>query len=175
MRLPLLAALLAPLALAGHAWADQPPDAAAIRAFEGSKISLADAIAAAQKSAGGQAMDVSFQTTDGTPSYDATVFAGGAAHDLTVNAATAAVTPGPEGATPEAKLDAEDKAELAALRGARLSLTQAVAAAERDGGRALDAGLEQRNGRVEYQIRTVRNGTLETVIVDPVSGATRAG
>jgi hypothetical protein len=44
----------------------------------------------------------------------------------------------------ESTLDAEDKAELAALKGAKITLRQAIASAEKaNGGRALNAGLEQ--------------------------------
>jgi hypothetical protein len=48
----------------------------------------------------------------------------------------------------ESALDAEDKAELVALKGAKITLRQAIASAEKaNGGRALNAGLEQVRGR----------------------------
>ena len=100
-------AVLLPLVFAASAaWADQLPDVAAIRAFQHSRLSLSDAIAAVEKESGGQALDVGFEDAKPHgPSYNATVFAHGEMRNLMVNAATGAVTPGPEKTTPEAKLD----------------------------------------------------------------------
>ncbi len=139
-------------------------------------LSLLAAIEAVQQQSGGKALDVAFQDKADTPSYDATVFANGTMRNLTVNATTGAIIPGPEGTTPEAKPDREDTAELAASRNTKIDLTQAITAAERKGGgTAIDAGLEQQQGQVVYQIQLVKNGKLQLVSVNPVSGAVTAG
>ncbi|MBV9521310.1 MAG: PepSY domain-containing protein, partial [Alphaproteobacteria bacterium] len=67
--------------------------------------------------------------------------------------------------------DRKDKAELAALDRARIPLTEAVQKAERQiGGKAIDAGLEERNGTVAYEIAIVKDSTVQSVRIDLQSG-----
>jgi uncharacterized membrane protein YkoI len=60
---------------------------------------------------------------------------------------------------------------LAALKGARIALRQAIASAEQaHGGRALDVGLEQVKGRAVWET-LVHNATQSQQIhIDPVTG-----
>jgi uncharacterized membrane protein YkoI len=67
--------------------------------------------------------------------------------------------------------DAEDKAELAALRGAKITLRQAIASAEKaSGGRALNAGLEQVRGRAVWEILMQNATQPQQVHIDPITG-----
>ena len=78
--------------------------------------------------------------------------------------------------TPEAQLDQEDKAELAALTDAKTTLADAVKAAEQQaGGKAIIAGIEQRGGKVEYEIQVVRGGNIQQMVVDPATGRVTTG
>jgi uncharacterized membrane protein YkoI len=71
----------------------------------------------------------------------------------------------------ESTLDAEDKAEVAALKGAKITLRQAIASAEKAGeGRALNAGLEQVGGRAVWEILIQNTTQPQRVHIDPVTG-----
>ena len=74
--------------------------------------------------------------------------------------------------TPENQLDEEDRAELAGLQQATVTLAQAVDAAEKSiGGKAMNAGLEETNGKVVYEILVVQKmGFFKKVMVDPKTG-----
>ena len=142
-----------------------------VQAFSHAKVSLDQAIAAVRTQSNGKVLDVTFQTKGGTPAYDATAFVNDQVKHWTVDAANGRVTAGTEPSVARANLDAEDAAELTALNSATIDLKQAVATAEqKSGGKAIDAGLEQRGGTVAYEIQTVKNGKMQTVTVDPRSG-----
>lgn len=74
--------------------------------------------------------------------------------------------------TPEGLLDEEDKAELAGLQQATVTLAQAVDTAERSiGGNAVNAGLEEANGEVFYEITVIqKTGSIKKVTVNPQTG-----
>ena len=74
--------------------------------------------------------------------------------------------------TPESQLDDEDKAELAGLQEAKVSLADAVDTAEKSlGGKAITAGLEEMNRHVVYEITVVLEaGASKKVTVDPKTG-----
>ena len=68
-------------------------------------------------------------------------------------------------------LDSEDTAELAGLRRAAVSLADAVKIAEqRAAGKAMNAGLEQTNGKIVYEITIVKGDSARKIVIDPASG-----
>lgn len=136
---------------------------------------LADAISAAEKHAGGKALDATFEDKGGNPAYHIKTYQHSAVWEGSVDANSGAVI-GQGKTTPEAQLDQEDRAELSALQSAKVTLSQAVAMAEKHaGGKAIDAGLEERGGKVAYEVEVVKNGAVETVLVDPASGQATPG
>jgi uncharacterized membrane protein YkoI len=73
--------------------------------------------------------------------------------------------------TPVSKLDEEDQLELAGLLKASIDLSTATALAEEKGsGRAINAGLEETNGRIVYEVTIVTKGTTIKFVIDPKSG-----
>jgi uncharacterized membrane protein YkoI len=149
---------------------DEQDNTADIQAFENAKVSLADAITAAEKHTQGKAIDAAFADYNGTPAYQVKTFQHGAVWDGMIDATSGEVI-GQGETTPENKLDREDKAELAAFQTAKQSLIQALKAAEQHtGGKAIDAGLEETEGKVVYEIEVVKNGELQSVEVNPESG-----
>jgi uncharacterized membrane protein YkoI len=58
---------------------------------------------------------------------------------------------------------------LAALKGAKITLRQAIASAERSG-RALNAGLEQVRGRAVWEILIQTTTQPQQIHIDPVTG-----
>jgi uncharacterized membrane protein YkoI len=61
--------------------------------------------------------------------------------------------------------------EVAALVNAKTTLAQAIAAAEQQtGGKAIDAGLENENGAMAFEIKVAKDNTVQKVLIDLQSG-----
>jgi uncharacterized membrane protein YkoI len=138
---------------------------------ESARLSVTDIIAAAEKlQAGASVLDVSFEPKDGQPLYAVRTYANGKVWDVLLDGTSGAAMD--QGTVmDEAALDAEDKAELAALKGAKITLRQAVASAEKaNGGRALNAGLEQVRGRAVWEILIQNTMQPQQIHIDPVTG-----
>jgi uncharacterized membrane protein YkoI len=141
-----------------------------IRAFENARVSLPDAIGAAEKHTRGKAIDAAFADYNGAPAYEVKTFQNGAVWDGMIDAITGQVI-GEGETTPESDLDRDDKAELEAFQNAKQTLLQALKAAEdHSGGKAIEAGLDETDGKVVYEIGIMKNGVLETVDVNPENG-----
>jgi uncharacterized membrane protein YkoI len=155
---------------------DRPNQPAAVgpgepAAVESAKLSVIDIIAAAEKlQAGASVLDVSFEPKDGKPAYAVRTYSNGKVWDgLLDGNSGAAIDQGT--VMDESALDDEDKAELAALKGAKITLRQAIASAEKaNGGRAINAGLEQVRGRAVWEI-LIQNATQpQSIHIDPITG-----
>jgi uncharacterized membrane protein YkoI len=152
---------------------DQPAAVAAgaTAAIESARLSVTDIIAAAEKlQVGASVLDVSFEPKDGRPVYAVRTYANGKVRDgLLDGTSGAAMDQGT--VVDESALDAEDRAELAALKGAKITLRQAVASAEKAyGGRALNAGLEQARGHAVWEILIPNTTKAQTIHIDPITG-----
>src|SRR3981189_1367557 len=120
---------------------------------ESARLSVTDIIAAAEKlQAGAIVLDVSFEPKDGQPVYAVRTYANDKVWDGLLDGTTGtAIDRGT--VMDESALDAEDKAELAALKGAKITPREAIGSAEKaKGGRALNAGLEQVRGHAVWEI-----------------------
>ena len=125
---------------------------AEIQAFENAKVSLSDAISAAEKHTQGKAMDAAFADYNGAPAYQVKTFQHGAVWDGIIDATSGEVI-GDGETTSESDLERDDKAELAAFKTASQTLLQALKAAEEHaGGKAIDGGLEEVGGKVVYAV-----------------------
>jgi uncharacterized membrane protein YkoI len=150
---------------------DRPRATVAPATAESAPLSVTDIIAAAEKlQAGASVLDVSFEPKDGQPVYAVRTYANGKVWDgLLDGTSGAAIDQGT--VMDESALDAEDKAELAALKGAKITLRQAIASAEKlNGGRALNAGLEQIHGRAVWEILIQKTTQPQQIHIDPISG-----
>ncbi|MCG2663828.1 MULTISPECIES: PepSY domain-containing protein [unclassified Brevundimonas] len=77
------------------------------------------------------------------------------------------------GVSPE-RVEADDVQEIAAVMGARVSLVQAVAIAERqNGGKALEAAFDDESGS-RWEVELARDGQVSTYLVDMTTGALSA-
>jgi uncharacterized membrane protein YkoI len=140
-------------------------------AAESASLSVTDIITAAEKlQAGASVLDVSFEPKDGQPAYAVRTYANGKVWDGFLDGTSgAAIDHGT--VIDESALDAEDKAELAALKGAKITLRQAIASAEKaNGGRALNAGLEQVRGRAVWEILIQNTTQPQQIHIDPITG-----
>src|ERR1700730_15610546 len=152
---------------------DQPAAAASgvTATAESAKLSVTDIIAAAEKlQNGASVLDVSFEPKDGQPVYAVRTYANGKVWDgLLDGTSGAAMDQGT--VIDESALDAEDKAELPALKRAKITLRAAVASAEQaNGGRALNAGLEQVRGRAMGEILIQNTTRPQSIHIDPITG-----
>jgi len=171
----LLALIAAPSAFAQRAAEpDVIPGPKEIRAFEKTKISLAQAIKiAAQKHKDARVVDVSFDSQSDQLAYKVKTYQGNEIWEGAIDAWTGDIL-GDGTTTPVSKLDEEDKLELAGLLKASIDLAKATALAEEKGlGRAISAGLEETNGQVVYEISVVKDGSMTKYTVDPKSGKIR--
>jgi uncharacterized membrane protein YkoI len=133
-------------------------------------LSITDVIAAlATLRAGESVLDVSFEPKDGKPAYAVRTFGNGKVWDGLLDGLAGTVI-GDGTVTDEAELDDEDKAEVAASKSAKITLRQAVEAAEKTyNSPALNAGLEQVRGRIVWEV-LFRNANHEQIHIDPMTG-----
>jgi uncharacterized membrane protein YkoI len=153
----------------------QQPSTKQIKLFRQAKVTLLDAIAAAKNHGGGKLLDVSFDASGGGSSlYKVKTYQNNEVWEAALDALSGQFID--QGTiTPENQLDEKDKAELAGLQQATVTLAQAVNAAEKSiGGKAMNAGLEETNGKVVYEIAVVqKTGFVKKVMVDPKTGQLR--
>ena len=147
-----------------------------LQAFRSAKVALSEAIATAEKhSRGGKLVDVTFDAQHGNPVYRVKTYQNNAVWEGIVDARSGQVI-GAGQTTPESALDSEDTAELAGLRRAAVSLADAVKIAEqRAAGKAMNAGLEQTNGKIVYEITIVKGDSARKIVIDPASGQLVSG
>ena len=136
-----------------------------------SKLSIADIIAALEKlRASERVLDVSFEPKDGQPAYAVRTYGNGKVWDGLIDGITGAAIGGGT-ITDESALDEEDKAELAALTHAEITLRQAVEIAEKaNDGVALNAGLEKVRRRVVWEILFQDATRHHQIHIDPITG-----
>jgi uncharacterized membrane protein YkoI len=156
------AALIAGLA-APAAFAASSTDA---KDVQNTKISLADAITAAQNaSSGGKAIYGKFHETHGVGQYEVVVVNNGKTNTLDVDPTT--------GQAVKAKRDDAGKADKkgeATVESAQTGLAEAINTAEKQGGRALEAELDTKKDKTAYEIEVANGDTTSTVWVDVNSG-----
>jgi uncharacterized membrane protein YkoI len=135
------------------------------------KLSIADIIAALEKlRASERVLDVSFEPKDGQPAYAVRTYGNGKVWDGLIDGITGAAIGGGT-ITDESALDEEDKAELAALTHAEITLRQAVEIAEKaNDGVALNAGLEKVRRRVVWEILFQDATRHHQIHIDPITG-----
>jgi uncharacterized membrane protein YkoI len=147
---------------------------AEVKTATSAKMSVPDAIAVAEKhSNGGKVLEVSFDAKKGA-TYALRTYQNHEVWEGSIDANSGQLL-GPGKTTPESKLDAEDKAELAGLEAASTTLADAVRAAEqRTRGRAISAGLEDNKGGVVWEVVVASNGKARKVVIDPKTGQARS-
>jgi uncharacterized membrane protein YkoI len=160
-----------PAPIAQQEAAPQLPNRDQIELFRQARISLPQVIAAAKNQGGGKLLDVSFDVLNGKPIFKVKTYQNNEVWEVAIDAHSGQfVDYGTT--TPVSQLDDEDRAELAGLQQATVTLAQAVDTAEKSvGGKAMSAGLEETNGKVAYEITVVlKTGSARRAIVDPKTG-----
>jgi uncharacterized membrane protein YkoI len=136
---------------------------------------MRDAVAAAERQPGGEAVDIGFAIDQGQGIYRVKTYQNGTVWEGTLDASTGKMI-GSGTSMAETQLDPEDRAEIAGLKAAKTNLSSAIESAERQaGGKAIDAGLEQRNDAIVYEIKVVKDNSIVSMTVDPASGKVTQG
>jgi uncharacterized membrane protein YkoI len=135
--------------------------------FRQAKVTLSAAIAAAKNHGAGQLVAVRFDVSSGTPVYKVKTFQNDEIWEAAIDAQSGQLV-GYGIVIATDQLDHEDRAEVASLRHATVTLAQAVDTAERNlDGRAMSAELEEANGTATYEITVVpKDGLPKNVTVD---------
>jgi uncharacterized membrane protein YkoI len=129
------------------------------------RVSLLQAITAAQHSRDGRAISARFQAADGTGRYVVSVVSYGQRDDVAVDPAT--------GEARRLEGDAasrSEREEADTARDASIDIAKAIAVAEREGGRALGARVAEKRGRPAYRVDVNEGGLVSKVWVDAESG-----
>ena len=159
------------VALPAIASAAMPPGPDVQKALESAKVTLAQAITTVEKQTGGKSTHAMFGEEAGKSGYTVIAYSGAKMQAMWVDplsgAASVIAKPTPD----ETSIETADKAEEPTLIGAKATLSQAVALAERhDGGRAFDAALARHNNMVAISVDVLKDGKLSTVWIDPAAG-----
>lgn len=147
----------------------------AAAALRTATASPAEAISTAEKAVDGRAIKFELEGENGAHIYEVRVVSGDTRLSVKIDPATGAVR-STEREGPIARLlDREDQDEIAALMRAPKTLRQAVEAAEAmAGGRAREAGWEEKDGVAGFEVEVLRpDGTIAKLLVDATTGQAR--
>ena len=151
-------AMLAVVALHGPLARAATESTAEEQAFSKAKVSLSDAIKAAEQNTQGKVLGIEFDERQQQPTYTARILHNGKEAIVHVNANCGQVMGQPTKIA-KGKLDSEDKAEGTDLQNAKVTLTDAVKTAEqKTGGKAMDAQLTTRQGKPVYEVEVAHGG-----------------
>lgn len=173
--LPVFAGILA-LGAVGPAFAgEHGTSSAAVAAFQGSPMSLADAVRVAEGAGQGQVVGAEFGVKDGAGIWQVTTQDGATETDLVIDPAAGTIlssTPDAEG--PEAG-DDETK-EIADMAAAKVSILDAVAAIEAQGARAMEVEYGYEGDALIFEAKVMNaDGSVSEVLVDAQSGQVMPG
>jgi uncharacterized membrane protein YkoI len=152
-----------------------------VSCFEAARVSLKDAIATAE-AGDGKALDADYRQdeemgclTNDPGVYDVTVLASGRINTMSVDARTRAVGPREASGVMNALLGGSpfegSPADMARMM-PRLAvdISQAIDLAEKQGGKAMTAWIEAKNGRAGYTVKLVERGKVRETWIDGERG-----
>lgn len=152
-----------------------------VACFEAARVSLKDAIAAGE-AGNGRAIDADYRQDEemgclqNDPGvYDITLLTGGRISTVSVDARTRAVGPREEAGVMTALLGASpfpgSPAEMTRIvPRLGIGISQAIDIAERQGGKAMVAWVEEKNRRAGYTVKLVERGQVHETWVDGERG-----
>jgi uncharacterized membrane protein YkoI len=167
-----LAAVIA-LGTAGVTFADSEDNenAKEISAVLNAKTSISQAIAAAEKQTGGRAMKADVDEDEDIYFYKIRIVAKDTVSEVLVDPASGEVTQVGDRGSIASIFDNDDQAELANLAASPVTLTAAVATAEKEiGGKAIQAAFESEDGQSQFEVHVAKNKAVHQVKIDAGSG-----
>ncbi|MFN3992867.1 MAG: PepSY domain-containing protein [Tabrizicola flagellatus] len=154
-------------------------EAAAVQALAGAKLTLADAIRAAEAANQGIVTGAEFEVKKDGAYFDVTTQNGTTEIDHRIDPMTGAIlasTPDSEKPGSDGDNDASEADELAAIQGAKTGLLQAISGAEAQGGKVLSAEYAQEDSALGIELKVAdASGKLAEVMVDAATGKVMVG
>lgn len=154
-------------------------DAEALQALSGAKLTLADAIRAAEAAGQGIVTGAEFEVKRDGAWFDVTTQNGTTEIDHRIDPMTGAIlasTPDNEKPGSDGDNAASEANELAAIQGAKTSLLQTIAGAEAQGGKVLSAEFEHEDGALGIEMKVAdASGKDREVMVDAATGKVMPG
>ena len=138
-----------------------------ISAFGAGAISLDEAIADAQRTTSGTAVDAVFKAGPGEPHYVVWLTKDNRLYRSTVDAENGTVVGAAHGFTLH-RLNPSERADVGVIEHAKADLADAVAIAAKDSsGKPIAASLEREEGVRAYHVSVIEKGALQTLWVSP--------
>ncbi len=138
-----------------------------ISAFGAGPVSLDEAIADAQRTTNGTAVDALFKAGPGKPHYVVWLTKDSRLYRSTVDAENGAVA-GPARGFALHRLNPSERADVGVIEQAKANLADAVAIAAKDSDdKPIAASLERREGVRAYHVAVIEKGALQTLWVSP--------
>lgn len=143
-----------------------------ITAALAAKTSLTQAIASAEQQTGGSALRIGLEHHDGNFTYKIKVITkDDNVSKVSVDPVSGKVLRTEAEGMISRVFDREDRTEAAKLKDAQTTLGGAIAAAEQQaGGKAIEAGYENENGRMQFQVSVAKDHNVTDVKVDSATG-----
>jgi hypothetical protein len=154
-----------------------------VACFEAAKVSLRDAVEAAEIE-GGTAIDAAYRQVKefgclqrDAGYYDVTVLLGSQLTLLSIDAASEQIQPRLEqglerelaGQFVERMFEGRPESRIPAAQAVRLHMHDAIDIAEKDGGKSMEARVQSKDGKPGYMIKLVDRGKLRLAWVDGVN------
>ena len=163
-------ALVIALGSTGTAFAMENEDGNSqeVAAALAAKISLTQAITSAEQQTGERAFRIGLEEHDGTYAYKIKVIStDDNVFEVSVDPASGKVLRTEAEGLISRVFDGEDRTVAAKLKDAQTTLGGAIAAAEQQaGGKAIEAGYESENGRMQFQVSIAKDHTVSDVKID---------
>lgn len=138
-----------------------------LSAFDRVTVSAQDGVAAVEQYlTGATVVDISFDGSRAAPVYHVKAYQRGKIWSGSVDAATRNVVL--DGSMPIAKLDRDDRSNVADVARAGFNLSEAIMIAEKDGaGKAVSAGLSRTDGKLVFVVVVASDSNLKEVSISP--------
>ncbi len=142
---------------------------AELAAFDRVTVSAQDGVAAVEQHLGGATVvDISFDGGRDAPVYHVKAYQRDKLWSGSVDAATRNVVL--DDSMPIAKMDRDDRRNVADVARAGFNLSEVITIAEKHGaGKAVSAGLSRTDGKLVFVVVVVSDGALKEVSVSPAS------
>jgi uncharacterized membrane protein YkoI len=148
-----------------------------VECLQRAKVSLKEAIATAESS-GGKALDADFREDeemgclgDNPGAYDITFLAGETISVVSVNARSGVLGPREDASVMNvlfgsARFEGSSVDMARSVPALGIGISQAITIAERQGGKAMSAWIEAKDGMAGYTVKVVKNGRVRVTWVD---------
>lgn len=166
-----MAAVIALGAGAASAATGEHENTGEIAAALAAKVSPAQAIATAEQQTGGRAVRIDVEDKNGTHLYEIKTISGEKLAAVFVDSATGKVVSTEDEGLIARIFNEEDRTELAKLASSPTTLAAAIGTAEQQvGGKAVEAGYENENGQMLFEVEVAKDKTVHKVKIDVATG-----